>query len=60
MMIKVQGVQGVANTGRNPYEAQEKQVTKFYKPQEKKEKVKEDFGMVLDAELDNLHFSAVV
>ena len=59
MMIKVQGVQGVA-TKRNPYETQERQVTKFYKPQEKKEKVKEDFGVVLDAELSKLHFSVVV
>lgn len=56
MMIRVVGS---VDFGRYNYQPPEPQI-KYYHPQETKEKVKEDFGIVLDREMKKLHFNEVV
>lgn len=56
MIIKVVGVYQAPLQNYN----QPKNVTKFYEPQESKEKVKQDFGVVLDKALEKLHFEKII
>lgn len=34
--------------------------TKYYEPQENKEKIKQDFGLILDTEIDKLHIDILI
>ncbi len=55
MMIKVTGVARAEFPSHS-----QKQQTRYYFPQEKKQKIKEDFGTILDAEMKKLHFNVLI
>ena len=57
MIIKVSGIAQGTFYNQNQ---EERPQTKFYKPEETKEKVKQDFGFQLDIEIKKLHFEAFV
>lgn len=56
MIIKVTSTELQNNRGYCPNKSQ----TRFYNPTTPKRKVKEDFGIVLDKELNKLHFDKLV
>lgn len=39
---------------------QERPQTKYYQPQQKKEKVKKDFGVMLNSEIKKLHIDILI
>jgi len=62
MMIRISGI---PNTNAGYYEQgqnnqQPTPETHFYQPEETKEKVKEDFGLLLDKELDKLTIDIIL
>lgn len=56
MIIKVSGITNPNFLTHN----QEKRQTKYYKPQENKNEVKEDFGLVLDGEIKKLTINVLI
>lgn len=60
MMIKVCGVVGSAFQNYYPEHNNREVQTKYYEPKENKQNVKNDFGMVLDAEMKKLHFDKII
>lgn len=55
MIVKVTGVARAEFPSHS-----QKQQTKYYFPQEKKSKVKEDFGIILDAEMKKLKINVLI
>ena len=56
-------ISGIPNTNANQYYEQQKQGTPevhFYQPDESKEKVKEDFGLTLDKEMEKLTIDIIL
>lgn len=58
MMIRVAAP--AAFNENYPQYKQNKPSVKFYNPTTPKEKVKKDFGIVLDRELNKLHFDKLI
>ena len=57
MMIRVIGQ---VETDINNQDYIKKQQTRYYSPQTTKQKVKSDFQIILDKEMDNLHIDVVI
>lgn len=56
MILRVTGLVGASPDKRGRDHPQ----TKYYKPQENKEKVKRDFGIMLNAEIRKLHIDILI
>lgn len=53
-------VSGVAAASLHTKDLPRKNQIKYYSPQTPKRKVKTDFGVILDKEIERLHFEKVV
>lgn len=56
MIIKVSGVVRM----EYPHNNQQKNKTKYYQPQQNKQVIKQDFGILLDKEIEKLHFEKII
>ena len=62
MMIRISGVPNANYYGHGQEQSQEQSApeTHFYTPEEPKEKVKEDFGLMLDKEIEKLTIDIIL
>lgn len=62
MMIRISGIPNTNcyERGQGGNQQQSAPETHFYTPEEPKEKVKEDFGLMLDKELDKLTIDIIL
>ena len=62
MMIRISGIPSTNGGyyGKGQSQGEPAPETHFYQPEEPKEKVKEDFGLLLDKELDKLTIDIIL
>lgn len=56
VIIRVSGVVRMEYQHNN----QQKNKTKYYQPQQNKQVIKQDFGILLDKEIEKLHFEKII
>ena len=60
MMIRISGIPNTNTTSYYNEQNRPAPETHFYEPEESKEKVKEDFGITLDKEMDKLTIDIIL
>lgn len=59
MILAVSGIMNTKPNNQNLYQEQH-YATKYYQPQTRKDEVKKDFGMILDAEIRKLTINILI